>query len=355
MVAKAVLELVITDNGPAPIGGRAPAGVGYGEVPSGPRFTAPPQSESPEAKQADATKPATAPQSTANTTVPAASTVRPPEPAAKPAQPQPQPIVQKPEGESFAEWEKKNRAKLMAEQAAFRSAKSVERGFGEDFTTVPDKPAAPEGAGGAAAMLEGMGGLALKAGAAAAALGLVATVAVKANQSLKGLAEQSAEYSPEVAEATARSEIREMMSEMKRAQRIGPELARFEDARSRFESAMESIGTRLIELGLLIVKPLEPILNALSTIIELMMALGQPIVESLKVIVDVVTLQFGSIPGDLKNLLESITTMPDKLKKAFEDDEANLTDPFGAELDKMFNTAAPLFGRDFRPPLPRGN
>lgn len=125
--------------------------------------------------------------------------------------------------------------------------------------------AAGAGAGGAAG---GVGALAAVAGPAAVAV-VAATAAItglavavkKTISALTSEAERLQDYSGDVALSVARSEIRAEMADIRRAERIGPNLAKFENLRGRAEEKLADVMTEVYDLLTKLVEDFEPILN----------------------------------------------------------------------------------------------
>ena len=109
--------------------------------------------------------------------------------------------------------------------------------------------------GGSAAT--GVGALAAAAGpvaiafAAVAAAGALAILGIKAFASvIKDQAQKLEGYSGAVAGATAESEIRRELSMLRRAQRIGPDVAKWESLRGQADEKLADIGTELLNVAM---------------------------------------------------------------------------------------------------------
>jgi len=102
-------------------------------------------------------------------------------------------------------------------------------------------------ASGATAALVGLAASPIAIAAAAIAGGLgVATVAVKAfARSVESETQRLSGFSGPLAGAQAQTEIRRELDDLRRAQRLGPELAAAERLRSRFESEITQLGTEI--------------------------------------------------------------------------------------------------------------
>jgi len=87
--------------------------------------------------------------------------------------------------------------------------------------------------------------------AAVAAVATAAVVAVKMFAStVKDQAQKLEGYSGAVAGATAMSEIRQELAMFRRGARIGPDIARWESIRGRFEERLADVGTELLNVVL---------------------------------------------------------------------------------------------------------
>lgn len=118
-----------------------------------------------------------------------------------------------------------------------QSAVVVPPGAGAPIATA----AVAEGAGVASAA----GPAILALGAFAAGVGLATASVSSFMNKMKDEADSLSKFSPELASATAASDMRMVMAEMARAQEIGPSLAKFEDERSRIEVKLYETVTRI--------------------------------------------------------------------------------------------------------------
>jgi hypothetical protein len=229
-MAKATLELVIVDSGPPPVGGPAPQG-------SAPSFTQAPDTGAPQERSAPT-------------------------------------VVVPPVSAPMASDAFTNRGGGRIGLPAPPSSIPIEGGNELIMSPITAPPPAPPIVPPAAGA--GLASAALAAAAAVAAFASAATAASlvmdRVSDHLHGEAEKAAQFSPIVANATAQSEIRDMLNEMRRAQRIGPELAQAENARSRFNSAMSEFETETLGLLAKAWSRLEPtaekVVNLLTFLVE---------------------------------------------------------------------------------------
>jgi len=208
---------------------------------------------------------------------------------------------------------------------------------------------AAAGAGGAAAggaaATGVMAGLAAALGpvgitvAALAAAAVATTIAFKLlSSAVKSQAESLAQYSPELSIAQAIGEIRDMQSEMRRAEEVGPGLARMYDQISRFENAFYDIGTSLLKVVVKIFEKLEPFIEFINDTMELIAASIDFMVDSLSVIANAMTGHLPSAMEGIKEMNESLERIGKALKGFFEknQDLDNFNDPFLGELHNLF-------------------
>jgi hypothetical protein len=181
--------------------------------------------------------------------------------------------------------------------------------------------AAPAGAaaGGATAAAAGaslaaaLGPVGIAAAAVTVAIG-AAVVAVKAFADvMHAEAEKIKDYSPEVSMASAVNELRQEMAMMRRAEQIGPDLARFENDRGRAQEAMAEIWTQILAI---LLKWYESNREKVELILD-GLELG---VEQLRVIsegVDVViAIQEAFVTGDWQKVSDEIAELAAAQKDA---------------------------------------
>ena len=134
-------------------------------------------------------------------------------------------------------------------------------------------------AGGAGAAGAGGAGAALGASAAGGPIGLaVGTVVVgtlAAGAALKKFADNAeaearrlSRFSGELALATAQSDIRRELADLRRARRIGPAAARFETRRSRLETEFFDLVTEIKASIFQILEQFAPLIELLGTVLE---------------------------------------------------------------------------------------
>ena len=98
-------------------------------------------------------------------------------------------------------------------------------------------------------------------GLAAVAAKTWASTVEKQVSDLKGL-------SAVVSQAAAETDLRRFFSRFRRAQAIGPGLARAEDVRARFEEKLFDLNTRILAILLRVSEKLEPVVEAVGDFLD---------------------------------------------------------------------------------------
>lgn len=89
-------------------------------------------------------------------------------------------------------------------------------------------------------------------------------------------------YSGDVAMAAATSDVRSQLSDLRRAQSIGPMLAKFETMRSRWEEKAYDLWTKVLEVLLKFFEKVEPVLERALPLADAMLATIEFIVAKLE-------------------------------------------------------------------------
>lgn len=123
--------------------------------------------------------------------------------------------------------------------------------------------------GEAASMLGGMLGKVPIFGQALSA----ATIAIKGfSDAASGTADRLAKYSPDITAAKAQADMRGILKDMERAQKLGPDLARFVDAKARAGEAWEDVKlafiTRVLPTLTRIMEGVAPLAEILGKVVE---------------------------------------------------------------------------------------
>jgi hypothetical protein len=179
------------------------------------------------------------------------------------------------------------------------------------------------GAGAAGTSAAAGAGVAAAAGPVGIALAALAVAAIAAVVALKAIvsaaddmADRYGQYSPEIAQAQAIAEIRQTMGDLRRAQEIAPEMAKYIIARVDLQQKWEDIKVRLMKAVL-------PIATAILRAIEFLM----PIVE-----VAAAGVEFLLAPINM--IAEAIAELLNLGKKA---SEPEIVDPTSQIFDPKFN------------------
>lgn len=124
-------------------------------------------------------------------------------------------------------------------------------------------------AGSASGAAAGVMRLAAAAGPAAVAvggLGLAAGIAVSHVKNFASIMNEQVErlqgMSGAVATAVANNQVKSILQDLNRAQRVGPQLARFEDTRGKFEQVQHEAWTAILEILLKMYDLFEPVTKA---------------------------------------------------------------------------------------------
>jgi hypothetical protein len=336
-VAKAVLEIVIQDSGPPPVGAPAPAGGGF----AGPAAGA-------------AAVPA-AP-GTVGETIAAVAQVSGHGGFASVV------LASTAALEKLTSAADKNRDAQDA-QARARIALPAPSSSAGSLLQPPPLPGSaqefvqvPEGAGGAGAA-EAVGetaGISAAAGSAAAGLAIftagavvAGAAAVKLGQVFEEQARGLGQFSPELAIANAQADFNQTLAEIRRAQRIGPDLAEFESERSRIQVALYDVGTELLSVLLQFFRAIEPLVDIVADGLEVVKTVLHSIADTMKDIIDWVK---GDHGGAKQQLLDGFHKLFGMAQKAIDAVEKNNPDfmlnPFKTEFENA--------KRNIRRALPKG-
>jgi len=207
-------------------------------------------------------------------------------------------------------------------------------------------------AGGSAAI---MAQLAAAAGPAAIAVGALAAVTGAAVVGVKKLidvfdheADRLQGFNASLAGAKATADIRNTMNDLRRAQRIGPNLAGFTDRESRFNEASSRFYTEVLQELLKIEELLSPLtensiaaLQAITEALPLLISLNKYHQDGLKIFVDAVS---SGQAETIKLLRRWFGWMQDESK------EENSTDPFMDQFLAEFVGDVERPGRPAMPP-----
>ena len=192
----------------------------------------------------------------------------------------------------------------------------------------------------------------------------LADTVTSVTSSLSSLSETAAQFNGELAMTQGQNEIREINTQIDRARRVGPDLARFSSAQSRADAALEEIKTILMENFLPSIASLAEfaaeILQIISAIWKAADSVGLKVnpIEYIRHIWKGLRDEFGFKDSDLEMFRETILfflgpfagVVREHIRN--KDDE---TDEFVKQLEKFFDEGDFLAHvGDFDGPLPGG-
>ena len=172
--------------------------------------------------------------------------------------------------------------------------------------------AASRGAAGIVAAVGGPVGIAVAA--VAAGFGVAAIAATKFAQAIESQTNKLAGFSAPLSAAQAQTEISRELALMRRAQRIGPELAAAERLRSKFETAMTDLGTEILGVLLKLLEAATPMIEVVIKVLTIFTAFLE---------------RFGDTIGEAMIVLARMSSIVRILELIF------------AILDRVFGVAGP--------------
>lgn len=224
-------------------------------------------------------------------------------------------------------------------------------------------PAAAGGAGAAGQAAGGLAAVSAVAGPLAIAFAAMTAAVVAGGAAVKKLvdvmaaeADRLSGLSADVAGATARSGLRAELADIRRAGRIGPDLAKFEDLRGRGMEKLADIQTELLKIVLQFVTAAEPAINVgiqqLSVIAAGMAVLSDAMLSQLEAAQgNLAALTLNA--DELKNIRRLQKELVKFARMDHEDELADGRDPFMEAFRAQFGKAAPGFP-PFPAPAPAG-
>lgn len=150
-------------------------------------------------------------------------------------------------------------------------------------------------------------------------------------------------FSAPLAGATARSDIRAELADIRRANQIGPQLARFEDLRGRANEKMIDLQTALLKELLQLADLLAPAIEAGLDLAEIVTEHTPTIVSLLKGGILESKAGTAAVSGALLGGVIPFLTKLLKIAKERKDDEFDPDDMFLRDFQAMFPRAAPGF------------
>jgi hypothetical protein len=214
-------------------------------------------------------------------------------------------------------------------------------------TATPGPAAAPvtgPPAGGATAA-QGLASLAKIAGPAAIAVAGLATAVAAGAMVVKGVfdalnnqVKQLEGVSADVSVATSITDMRREMADIRRAEKIGPDIARFENIRSKFEDKAADLWTEVLKVLVKLFETVEPAIELTTDGIGVMTA-G---FETLNANIDAFRARFTATNEDNKLAQQAQAKASDNMAKAMKalaernQEEEDPNDPFMAMLMAQF-------------------
>ncbi len=180
---------------------------------------------------------------------------------------------------------------------------------------------AASGAAGAVAAAGGAVGIAVAAVAAGFAVAAIA--AKKFAQVIESQTNKLAGFSAPLSAAQAQTEISRELALMRRAQRIGPELAAAERLRSKFETAMTDLGTEILGVLLKLLEAAEPFIEVaikvLTIFADFLERFGDTIIKAMIVLARM---------SPVVVVMEAVFRILEKIFDAIVPDDDPVVDPF---------------------------
>ena len=147
-------------------------------------------------------------------------------------------------------------------------------------------------------------------------------------------AEHYGQYSPQIAQAQAMAEVRQTMGDLRRAQEIGPDMARYVQSQSEMQQKFEDIKIKLL-------MQIVPVVTGILETVEAVMPSGQGIENAIKMLMTPLT----AIPGVLGLMNQ---TMRDEARPPPDDPTSQL---FGRGFDETSTSGRVLRPAGFVPEL----
>jgi len=177
---------------------------------------------------------------------------------------------------------------------------------------------------------------------ASSTAGSVVSLLQSIDEGISSLAGDLTPFSPELAQATAVSEIEKLQAKMQQAEVLGPMLAQNVEAKTDFESALRGVGTELALVMTPIMTDIYSVLTPILSEIRKGMAFGNVLLAVVRDLAELQkelitrTVDFTPTIGAIRNYLDAIN---------------NNTRPQGAlldQLDAFINPANPMNQQQMR-------
>ena len=212
---------------------------------------------------------------------------------------------------------------------------------------------AASSAAGSLAPLAAAGGPVAIAFASVAAAAAGAVLAIKELGSVMGdQAKKLDGYSPEVSMAMGQADIRGEMQSFRRAQAIGPDLAKFENMKSDVEDKLYDVGTEILKVVLDMVNKFEPEIKLATGVLATVPTGIELTIKAIEAIYEAATLQWGKASASMDDIAKLQRKMEQKLSDYIrKKDDQGEEDPFIGQFFDIMNQRTAADNRP-RPPVP---
>ena len=181
----------------------------------------------------------------------------------------------------------------------------------------------------------------------AAGLGVAAIAARKFAQVVESQTNKLAGFSAPLSVAQAQTEITRELALMRRAQRIGPELAAAERLRSKFEDAMTDLGTEILGVLLKLLESATPFIEVGIKVLTIFAAFlekwGDVIVKAMIVLARM---------SPIISIMEAVFRILEKIFDTIVPDPDPMVDPFTTAFMNLLQRNPRTGQREFFQPIP---
>lgn len=231
-------------------------------------------------------------------------------------------------------------------------------GVGSLSTQGPAAAAAIEGelAAGAAAAGPALAGVAAVAIPLTVALAAVVAAAMAFKMGLEQAyhdIEALEGYSGDLSSSNSMAEVRKEMAEMRRAERLGPQLAELSDVTSRGQEALYDVVTELMSAFLDYAEELRPLAEGAIIVLKIVQQNIMVMKENTDVLVSVIANDWMNVPKEFAEALKANVKATKEIAKILDgqDDDEIGPDPFMADFIKSLQNL-PGFPAPRRPAPP---
>jgi hypothetical protein len=189
--------------------------------------------------------------------------------------------------------------------------------------TVNAMPVAAPAAGPVAGALASLGPFAIAVAGATAAIVAGAVIMKLAFDAIHRQVSEIEGYSPDVGFAAAKSEVRSELATMRRAERIGPDVAGFENTRGRMETKLYDLQTEMLKALLNMYQVIEPLVEVLGVGVDLA---AKSLAVHNAISGEVYKIAATDLLGPLKPLIDAYQLLPSIVKDSATDIINTITD-----------------------------